>query len=98
MEGKSEFGKHIDGAKIDGSLILALPTDAPHDWPGLIVWDGPRDAQKKRPQHSVMLQPGDACFLDKMVWHHGLPITKGARFVMVCFYKCKWKKIRVTAS
>jgi len=36
--GENEFGKHVDGAKIDGSLILALPTDDPHDWPGLLVW------------------------------------------------------------
>ena len=31
--GKEEFGKHVDGAKVDGSLVLALPTDEPHDWP-----------------------------------------------------------------
>jgi hypothetical protein len=37
VEGKAEFGKHVDGAKIDGSIVLALPTDEPHDWPGLQV-------------------------------------------------------------
>lgn len=95
VDGKAEFGKHIDGAKIDGSLILALPTDDPNDWPGLKVWDGPKGIDRKRPEHHVELAPGDACFLDTMVWHHGLPITKGKRYVMVCFYKCKWKKIKM---
>mmetsp|Transcript_22619 Transcript_22619/g.28867 ORF Transcript_22619/g.28867 Transcript_22619/m.28867 type:complete len:384 (+) Transcript_22619:31-1182(+) len=99
--GKNEFGKHVDGAKIDGSLILALPTDEPHDWPGLLVWDGPNHGtklQKKRPEHHVHLEPGDACFLDKLVWHHGLPITTGARYVIVCFYKCNWRKVKLPAS
>eukprot|EP00516_Mucochytrium_quahogii_P001863 CAMPEP_0203760656 /NCGR_PEP_ID=MMETSP0098-20131031/13910_1 /ASSEMBLY_ACC=CAM_ASM_000208 /TAXON_ID=96639 /ORGANISM=" , Strain NY0313808BC1" /LENGTH=306 /DNA_ID=CAMNT_0050654325 /DNA_START=209 /DNA_END=1126 /DNA_ORIENTATION=+ len=85
-EGKDEFGKHVDSAKVDGSLILSLPTDEPHDWPGLIVWDGPKGTDGKRPEQTYVIQPGDVCCLDTLIWHHGLPITKGARYVSVCFY------------
>ncbi len=95
-EGKDEFGKHVDSANIDGSAICALPTDDPHDWPGLVVWDGPKDpATGERPEFLYNLSPGDVCCLDKLIWHHGLPITKGSRYVAVLFYECKWKKIRV---
>jgi len=90
--GKDEFGKHVDSAKVDGSLILALPTDKPHDWPGLIVWDGAKNELGKRPEQKYILEPGDVCCLDALIWHHGLPITRGCRYVAVCFYGCKWKK------
>jgi len=93
-EGKDEFGKHIDSANIDGSAICALPTDMEHDWPGLIVWDGTKAEDGSRPQKTYKLKPGDICCLDKLVWHRGLPITTGARYVAVLFYECKWKKLR----
>ena len=60
--GKNEFGKHVDGVRIDGSLILSLPeeldleqyTDGQiqakirerHDWPGLMVWDCVKSLKK----------------------------------------------------
>mmetsp|Transcript_17798 Transcript_17798/g.35172 ORF Transcript_17798/g.35172 Transcript_17798/m.35172 type:complete len:395 (+) Transcript_17798:466-1650(+) len=94
VKGKEEFGKHVDSAKADGSLILALPTDDPHDWPGIKIWDGPKGADGERPEHTYVLQPGDICCMDALVWHHGLPITKGARYVAVCFYRCKWKEVK----
>ena len=90
--GKSELGKHVDGRKVDGSLILALPTDEPFDWPGLKVWDGKRGAKK---EYLYTMKPGDVCVLDNMVWHHALPITSGRRYALVCFYKCNWKKVKM---
>jgi len=94
VEGKDEFGKHVDSAKADGSLILALPTDEPHDWPGLKVWDG-KDSNGKIKEHTLKLEAGDICCLDSLVWHHGLPISVGKRYVAVCFYRCKWKKVKM---
>merc|ERR1711998_608564 len=39
--------RHIDGALVDGSLILALPTDVPFEGGGVTVWDGkPEEAHK----------------------------------------------------
>ncbi|KAH9248513.1 hypothetical protein BASA81_013839 [Batrachochytrium salamandrivorans] len=97
-EGKNEFGKHIDGVKVHGSLVLALPTDEPHDWPGILVWDGPKGrgpiGKDPRPEHHYVLQPGDALVMDRMVWHHGLPITKGNRYVVVNFYSVAWKFVK----
>ena len=95
-KGKNEFGKHVDGAKVDGSLVLALPTDEENDWPGMLVWDGAKGRGHKdpRPEHVYNMQPGDALVLDKLVWHHALPISKGKRFVVVNFYGCKWKKLK----
>ena len=95
--GKNEFGKHIDGVKVQGSLVLCLPTNDPHDWPGMLVWDGPKQrgplGRDPRPEHLYLMQPGDALLLDRMVWHHGLPITKGHRYVIVNFYAVQWKKL-----
>ena len=78
--------------------MLALPTDDPHDWPGMLVWDGPKGrgprGEDPRPAHKYDLQPGDVLVLDRIVWHHGLPITKGARYVVVNFYEIRWIKLR----
>lgn len=129
VDGKREFGKHVDGAKIDGSLILALPEELDlesispelarkrerHNWPGLLVWDAPKQRKVRSTESNISkeklnaatsaikeagfdeflikLAPGDCCFLENMIWHHGLPITTGARYVVVCFYQCVWKKI-----
>jgi len=98
--GKSEFGKHVDGAKVQGSLVLVLPTNEENDWPGMLVWDGPKERGPKgkdpRPEHLYCMQPGDVLCLDRIVWHHGLPITKGARYVVVNFYSIRWIKLRGT--
>ena len=101
-EGKNEFGKHVDGVKVHGSLVLALPTDAENDWPGMLVWDGPRGrgpaGRDPRPEHLYVMQPGDALILDRLVWHHGLPITKGHRFVVVNFYSVAWKMLKLPSN
>ena len=94
VEGKNEFGKHVDSAKCDGSLVLALPTDEPHDWPGITVWDLPKDEQGNETARTYLPRPGEALCLDQLVWHHGLPITAGKRYVCVCFYKVKWLKVK----
>lgn len=115
--GMNEFGKHVDGIKIDGSLIMALPEEIDlvdnqlsqpqeiavserHNWKGLIVWDAPREKELRKSlqksgqdKFSVKLMPGDCCYLEKLVWHHGLPIYSGARYVIVCFYQCSWQEI-----
>ena len=34
---------HIDGAHVDGSIILALPTDFPFEGGGVTVWEQQRE-------------------------------------------------------
>lgn len=97
-DGKSEFGKHVDGVKVQGSLVLCLPTDEENDWPGMLVWDGPKergpvDKRDPRPEHLYVMKPGDALLMDRLVWHHGLPITIGHRYVIVNFYALSWGKL-----
>eukprot|EP00616_Rhizochromulina_sp_CCMP1243_P016674 CAMPEP_0118976158 /NCGR_PEP_ID=MMETSP1173-20130426/17895_1 /TAXON_ID=1034831 /ORGANISM="Rhizochromulina marina cf, Strain CCMP1243" /LENGTH=371 /DNA_ID=CAMNT_0006926155 /DNA_START=58 /DNA_END=1173 /DNA_ORIENTATION=- len=73
--------RHIDGAHVDGSVILALPTDMPFEGGGVTVWEGdPEQA------YHYSMGPGDMCFLDNYVWHQGNPITAGERWSLVIFY------------
>ena len=71
--------RHIDGVQVDGSLILALPTDV--EWRGsgggVTVWEGPEEDEV---QWDYPMNPGDVCFLDHYVWHQGNPITTGERW------------------
>merc|ERR1712070_577960 len=60
---EDQLKRHIDGANVDGSVVLALPTDDPCDGGGLHVWDG-----KPQKEFVYMMQPGDALFLDTRVW------------------------------
>mgnify|MGYP003312668970 CR=1 FL=1 len=76
-------GRHIDGANVDGSVILALPTDAPFAGGGLKIWDGGRPPA----EHDYAMKPGDCIFLDARVWHQGCPITTGERYALVLFLK-----------
>ena len=66
-------------AQVDGSLILALPTDV--EWRGsgggVTVWEGPEEDEV---QWDYPMNPGDVCFLDHYVWHQGNPITTGERW------------------
>ena len=83
MPDERELQKHIDGANVDGSVILALPTDAPFAGGGLKVWDG----GKPPAEHDYAMKPGDCIFLDARVWHQGCPITTGERYALVLFLK-----------
>jgi hypothetical protein len=74
--------------QVDGSLILALPTDA--EWRGsgggVTVWEGPEEDEV---QWDYPMNPGDICFLDHYIWHQGNPITAGERWALVIFYRTK---------
>ena len=81
---ETHLPRHIDGANVDGSLVLGLPTyDAFDDSGGLTVWDGENDAEEFR----YPVAAGDACMLDSRVWHQSNPITHGERWVIVIFYE-----------
>merc|ERR1712070_391217 len=76
--------RHIDGALVDGSLILALPTNVPFEGGGVTVWHG----EPEQP-HVLPMDVGDVCLLDNFVWHQGNPITSGERWALVIFYSVK---------
>ena len=80
---EDELKKHIDGANVDGSVILALPTDDPFVGGQLKVWDGGRPPK----EHVYAMKPGDCIFLDTRVWHQGCPISTGERYALVLFLK-----------
>ncbi|CAE8680325.1 unnamed protein product [Polarella glacialis] len=81
---EDQLKKHIDGASVDGSVILALPTDECFEGGALHVWDG-------KPQQELVyqMQPGDVMFLDNAVWHQAKPITSGERWALVLFLKLR---------
>ena len=85
---QDQLDKHVDGRRVDGSAIFALPTDAPYDGGQLTVWD-----TKAKTKYMYQLTPGDVLFLDTMVWHQAHPIANGNKWSLVCFYKCEWGKI-----
>ena len=88
MPEETHLPRHIDGANVDGSLVLGLPTySAFGDSGGLTVWDGDHDAEKFR----YPVASGDACLLDSRVWHQSNPITHGERWVIVIFYTVETK-------
>jgi len=76
--------RHIDGALVDGSVILALPTGVPFEGGGVTVWDG-----KPEVAHTFASNPGDVVLLDNFVWHQGNPISTGERWALVIFYSVK---------
>ena len=54
--------RHIDGAHVDGSVILALPTDCPWEGGGVTVWEpkphsAQQQQQQQQQQQSAPLQP-----------------------------------------
>ena len=86
---ETHLPRHIDGANVDGSLVLGLPTyDAFGDSGGLTVWDGENDAE----EFVYPVAAGDCCLLDSRVWHQSNPITHGERWVIVVFYGVKTTK------
>jgi hypothetical protein len=89
----------VDGAgKVDGSVVLALPTDRWSGPPeemsfeghggGLTFWDGSPVPSKQQEVH-YDTRSGDVGFIDKAVWHQADPITKGTRWALVIFYEVK---------
>eukprot|EP00434_Breviolum_minutum_P042080 symbB.v1.2.037438.t1/scaffold5434.1/size28417/1 len=82
LHGEDELKKHIDGANVDGSCILALPTDEPFEGGALHVWDG-----KPKQELVYKMSPGDCMFMDTKIWHQAKPITSGCRWALVLFLK-----------
>lgn len=142
--GEQSLLKHVDGAgKVDGSVVIALPTEKNNSFDGygggLTFWDGRQEQQEEdaveveeeeepviamsttsdnsnsnvngngNEHRASLLRPsslrqrqrrrrcpreihydtrsGDIAFIDKAVWHQADPITKGARWALVIFYK-----------
>eukprot|EP00928_Gymnodinium_smaydae_P037201 TRINITY_DN25864_c0_g2_i2.p1 TRINITY_DN25864_c0_g2~~TRINITY_DN25864_c0_g2_i2.p1 ORF type:complete len:342 (+),score=61.35 TRINITY_DN25864_c0_g2_i2:55-1026(+) len=79
---EDQLKKHIDGANVDGSVILALPTDDPFEGGALHVWDG-----KPKQELVYTMAPGDCMFLDTRIWHQAKPITSGTRWALVLFLR-----------
>eukprot|EP00948_MAST-09A_sp_MAST-9A-sp1_P003210 g3210.t1 len=86
--GEDYLKKHVDGAgKVDGSIVLSLPTDETFEGGGLTFWDGSAIPSKQQ----VIFYPssqvgGDMVFIDRACWHKGEPITKGKRWALVIFF------------
>ena len=81
---ETHLPRHIDGANVDGSLVLGLPTySAFGDSGGLTVWDGENETE----EFVYPVAAGDAALLDSRVWHQSNPISFGERWVLVIFYK-----------
>jgi len=82
VQDEDQLEKHIDGASVDGSVILALPTDDPFKGGKLMVWDG-----KPQQELSYEMAPGDMMLLDNAVWHQAKPISCGTRWALVLFLR-----------
>lgn len=80
---ETHLPRHIDGAAVDGSLVLGLPTYERFTGGGLTVWDGEGDAEL----FEYPVGCGDVCLLDSKVWHQSNPVTWGERWVLVIFYR-----------
>lgn len=86
---RSEAGllRHVDGAQVDGSIILALPTPTGFTGGGVKVWEPDRNGVETETHYPM--PPGDLCVLDNLVWHEGVPITAGERWSLVIFYQTR---------
>lgn len=84
MPDEDQLKKHIDGANVDGSVVLALSTDDPFEGGALHVWDGRPEKEFK-----YRMSPGDALFLENAVWHQSMPITSGTRWALVLFLRLR---------
>jgi len=94
--------RHIDGAHVDGSLILALtgpdptegsPIDIAFEGGGVTVWErsGP-DGQGPEEAYKYPMRAGDMCTLDNYIWHQGNPIHAGERWALVIFYQVRYNR------
>lgn len=84
---EDQLKKHIDGANVDGSVVLALPTDDPFEGGALHVWDGRTATGPK--EHIYQMQPGDMLMMENAVWHQAMPISAGTRWALVLFLRLK---------
>ena len=82
---ETKLDKHVDGANVDASVILACPTNDPFQGGSLRVWDPDLFEYDD-------LRSGDCVFLVGRLWHQALPISKGTRYALVLFLKKKKKK------
>eukprot|EP00965_Chrysotila_dentata_P196099 6177383-Pleurochrysis_carterae.AAC.2 len=82
---ETHLPRHIDGANVDGSLVLGLPTHEAFEGGGLTVWDGDGESEVFRYPVGV----GDVCLLDSRVWHQSNPVLSGERWVIVIFYQAR---------
>lgn len=85
-EGEDQLERHIDGSDVDGSVILALPTDDPFEGGILRVWEGRGDVEQ---EFQYEMEAGDVIFLDNRVWHQAMPITSGTRWALVLFLQLR---------
>ena len=79
---ETHLPRHIDGAAVDGSLVLGLPTYDRFTGGGLTVWDGEGEAEV----FELPVAAGDVCLLGPQVWHQSNPVLSGERWVIVIFY------------
>mmetsp|Transcript_850 Transcript_850/g.2406 ORF Transcript_850/g.2406 Transcript_850/m.2406 type:complete len:283 (-) Transcript_850:77-925(-) len=84
MPEEDQLKKHIDGANVHGSFILALPTDDEFNGGTLHVWD-----DKPEQEFVYSMQPGDLLFLERAVWHQATAITSGTRWALVAFLELR---------
>ena len=85
---ESHLPRHIDGANVDGSLVLGLPTYREFgDSGGLTVWDGEDDSEVfKYPS----LRARYAC--STHVYGTSRTRSRGERWVIVIFYEVKTER------
>merc|ERR1712113_1261573 len=84
IQEEDQLKKHIDGSNVDGSVVLALPTDDPFEGGALHVWDG-----KPQREFVYQMRAGDALFLENAVWHQAKPISCGTRWALVLFLRVR---------
>mmetsp|Transcript_47249 Transcript_47249/g.101147 ORF Transcript_47249/g.101147 Transcript_47249/m.101147 type:complete len:348 (-) Transcript_47249:140-1183(-) len=84
VEHEEGLKKHIDGTRVDGSAIVALPSAEKWEGGELLVWDG-----KPQQEFEYKMKPGDILFMDNGVWHQANSISKGTRWALVIFMKLR---------
>jgi len=82
----NQLEKHVDGANVDGSVILACPTDDPFQGGALKVWE------RKKEYHYDDMRPGDCIFLEGPLWHQAMPISTGTRYALVLFLSLRQRR------
>eukprot|EP00439_Symbiodinium_sp_Y106_P046675 s181_g5.t4 len=84
VHGEEELQKHIDGANVDGSVILALPTDEPFEGGALHVWDG-----KPKQELVYTMDAGDCPITARLKTH---PVADVERLGASLVHDCRTKQ------